>query len=386
MRPGLKRTLWIGSVAGFGAILVLLLRPGAIRVETDVAKVAALQETVDEQGQTRVRDRYVLVAPVAGAVSRLTFQEGDPVARDQVLATVSAAPLDAAARQQALAKVALAEDATRAAAAIVEQARSAFAQARRELQRAEQLRASGMIPAEQLEQAQLHAATRRREFESADFRQQAAAHDVEAARALSRQDAGQPIRLRAPVAGRILRITERSERVVQAGDPILEIGDPTRLEVVADLLSSEAVRVRAGDAIRIEGWGGAPLKGTLRLIEPSGFTKLSALGVEEQRVNVVGDFDPPASGLGDRFRVELRIVVWEGSVLQVPASAVFRQGAGWAVFTVEAGRARLRDIEIGHRTPFAVEIVKGMDRGAVVIRDPSDRVTDGVRVKPSQTS
>lgn len=383
MKPGMKRTLWIGSVAGFGAILVLLLRPGAILVETAVAKVAALQETVDEQGQTRVRDRYVLVAPVAGAVSRLMFQEGDLVAREQVLATVSAAPLDAAARQQALAQVALAEDAARAAAAIVEQARSAYAQARRELQRAEQLRASGMIPAEQLEQAQLLAATRQRELESADFRQQAAVHDVEAARALSRQDAGQPIRLRAPVAGRILRISERSERVVQAGDPILEIGDPSRLEVVADLLSSEAVRVAVGDAIRIEGWGGAPLEGTLRLVEPSGFTKLSALGVEEQRVNVVGDFDPPASGLGDRFRVELRIVIWEGTVLQVPGSAVFREGDGWAVFTVVGSRSRRRSVEIGHRTPFAVEIVKGIEPGAVVVRDPSDRVADGARVRPA---
>jgi HlyD family secretion protein len=382
MSRTVKRAFWMGAVLALVAALFLLLRPGPVLVETAIATVAPLRETVDEQGQTRVRDRYVVAAPVAGRVGRIALREGDVVKRGQVVATVSAAPLDAAARQQALARAALAEDAAHAAAATVEQARSALAQARRDLQRAEELRARNMISAEQLEQAQLLSATRQRELESADFRAQAAAHDVEAARALARQGPTRPIPLRSPTAGRVLRIPERSERVVGPGEPLLEIGDPARLEIVADLLSSEAVRVRPGNPIVLEGWGGGPLRGTLRLVEPSGFTKLSALGVEEQRVNVVGDFDQPPAGLGDRFRVELRIVTWEGTALQLPASAVFRQATGWAVFTIESGRARLRQVEVGHRTPFAVEIVKGVAPGAVVIRDPSDRVTDGARVRP----
>lgn len=383
MTRTLKRVVWAGAGVVLVAVLFLLLRPGSTPVETAQATVAPLRETVDEEGETRVRDRYVVTAPAAGRVSRIALREGDSVARGMVVATISAAPLDPAARQQAFAQVALAEDAARAATATVEQARSALTQARRDLQRAEQLRATGMIPADQLEHAQLLAATRQRELESADFRAQAAAHDVEAARGVARQDLGRPIPLRSPTAGRVLRIPERSERVVSAGTPLLEVGDPTRLEIVADLLSSAAVRVHPGDQIVIEGWGGAALSGTLRLVEPSGFTKLSALGVEEQRVNIVGDLDHPAPGLGDRFRVELRIVTWEGSVLQVPASAVFRQGGGWAVFAVEADRARLRAVEIGHRTPFAVEIGKGIEPGTVVIRDPSDRVGDGTRVRGS---
>jgi HlyD family secretion protein len=328
-----------------------------------------------------VRDRYVLAAPVTGRVVRIGLEEGDPVTREQVVARMYSAPLDVAARQQALAQVALAEDAARAAAATVEQVRAAHAQAHRELERARQLRASGMIAAEQLEQAQLADATRERELEAADFRAQAARHDVEAARAAAREGSGRAILLRSPVAGQVLRIPERSERVVGAGETLLEIGDPARLEIVADLLSSDAVRVEPGDSVLVEGWGGATLSAVLRTVEPSGFTKVSALGVEEQRVNVVADLVTRPPGLGDRFRVEVRIVVWQGTVLQVPASAVFRRGEGWAVFVVESGRARLRPVEIGHRTPFAIEIVKGVERGQTVIRDPSDRVADGVRVK-----
>jgi HlyD family secretion protein len=377
-----KRILWVSLGVALVTVLVVLLRPAPLPLDTAVVAVGALQETVDEQGQTRVRDRYVLAAPVTGRVLRIGLEEGETVSRDQVLARMYSAPLDVAARQQALAHVALAEDAARAASAIVEQARAALAQARRELQRAQDLHASGMIAEEQLEQAQLAAATRQRDLESADFRAQAAAHDVEAARAAAREGTSRAILLRSPAAGQVLRIPERSERVVSAGETLLEIGDPSRLEIVADLLSSEAVRVHPGDSVLVEGWGGVPLRAVLRTVEPSGFTKVSALGVEEQRVNVVADLVDRPSGLGDRFRVELRIVVWCGTVRQAPASAVFRQGDGWAVFTVESGRARLRPIEVGHRTPFAVEIVKGLESGTVVIHDPGDRVADGVRVKP----
>jgi HlyD family secretion protein len=190
------------------------------------------------------------------------------------------------------------------------------------------------------------------------------------------------VALRSPVRGRVLRISEVSERVVPAGASLVEIGDPSRLEVVVDLISSDAVRVHAGDPMWIEGWGGGGLRGRVRRVEPSGFTKVSALGVEEQRVNVIGDFTEPAIGLGDRFRVQIRIAVWQSpSVLRVPGSAVFRHGEGWAVYVVEASRARLREVELGHRTPFEAEVLKGIAGETVVIRDPNDRVQDGVRVR-----
>lgn len=180
----------------------------------------------------------------------------------------------------------------------------------------------------------------------------------------------------------MLRIPERSERVVLAGTPLLELGDPAKLEIVADLLSSDAVRVMPGDAMLIEGWGGGTtLRGRLRRVEPSGFTKVSALGVEEQRVNVIGDFVDLPGAIGDRYRVEVRIVVWEGrDVLQVPTSALFRHGDGWSVFVIEQGRARQRDVRVDHRGTFETEIVQGLNEGDVVVRNPSDRIADGLRV------
>jgi HlyD family secretion protein len=221
-----------------------------------------------------------------------------------------------------------------------------------------------------------------RELESAQFRAQAAAHDVEVARAALLAGAGTAIPLRSPVTGRVLRIPERSERVVLAGTPLLELGDPAKLEIVADLLSSDAVRVMPGDAMLIEGWGGGTtLRGRLRRVEPSGFTKVSALGVEEQRVNVIGDFVDLPGAIGDRYRVEVRIVVWEGrDVLQVPTSALFRHGDGWSVFVIEQGRARQRDVRVDHRGTFETEIVQGLNEGDVVVRNPSDRIADGLRV------
>ncbi len=255
-------------------------------------------------------------------------------------------------------------------------------QAQRARARAQELGAKGLLAPEERERAELDASSRQRELESADFQAQAAAHDVEIARAALLGDGSRPVVLRSPVQGQVLRIPEVSERVAAAGTPLLEIGDASRLEVVADLISSDAVRVREGDPMRIEGWGGGALNGRVRRVEPSGFTKVSALGVEEQRVNVVGDFSDPPAGLGDRFRVELRIAVWENpSVLQVPGSAVFRVGDGWAVYLIAGDRARRRSVELGHRTPFEVEVLRGIDEGMIVIRDPSDRVTDGARVR-----
>ena len=205
---------------------------------------------------------------------------------------------------------------------------------------------------------------------------------MEVARAVLVADAARPLWLRSPIAGAVLRIPERSERIVAAGEPLLEVGDAARLEVVADLLSADAVKVTPGATLVIAGWGGAELPGRVRRVEPSGFTKLSALGIEEQRVNVVGDLAAFPPGLGDRFLVEVRIVIWQcESVIRAPASAVFRRGEGWAAYVVQDGRARLRDIQIGHRTPFEVEVLRGLEPGESLILDPSDRIGEGTRVR-----
>jgi len=186
------------------------------------------------------------------------------------------------------------------------------------------------------------------------------------------------------VTGQVLRVPDKSERVVMAGTPLLEIGDTRTLEVVVDVLSADAVKVRPGAVMWLEDWGGAaPLEARVRMIEPSGFVKLSALGVEEQRVNIIGDFVTPPDGLADGYRVEARIVVWEdGGVLQIPATALFRQGGSWNVFVVENGRARRRAIEVGQRGATAIQVLSGLDEHAPVIVHPSDQVDDGVRVAP----
>lgn len=373
---------------GGAAILVAagafaLLRPAPVPVEIGLAVRGPMQVTLDAQGETRVRDRYVVAAPVAGRVARIELREGDSVARGAEVARLFPAPLDARAREQAAAQVAATEDAQRAADAAAAQARAALEQARRSRARAEELAAQNAIAPEERERTELEETTRARELESSQFRARAAAHDVQVARAALLGSAGAATPLRSPVCGRVLRIPERSERVVPAGAPLVEVGDCGQLEVVADLLSSDAVKVKPGDPMLIEGWGGGKaLRGRLRVVQSSGFTKVSALGVEEQRVTVVGDFLDPATPLGDRYRVEVRIVIWEASdILQAPASALFRNGDGWRVFVVEQGRARQRDVQVGHRTPGAVEIVGGLHAGDVVIKNPSDRITEGVKVR-----
>jgi HlyD family secretion protein len=370
------------GVALVGAGGFALLRPVSLSVETAPAVRRALQVTVDEEGETRVRDRYVVTAPVAGRVARIALREGDPVRPGTVIARVFPAPLDSRTRDQAEARLESVDDARRAADAAVVQARAARDQARRFSERARPLAAKNLIAPEELERAELEETSRVLELESAEFRAQAAAHEVELARAALAAD-HRPIAIQSPVAGRVLRVSEASERVVVAGTSLVEVGDPSTLEIVADLLSAEAVRVRPGVPIMIAGWGGAPLRGRLRVVEPSAFTKVSALGIEEQRVNVVGDFVDPPGPLGDRYRVEIRIVVWQNdSVLTVPTGALFRRGEGWSVFLVERGRARRRDVVLGHRTPLDVEVLQGVSEGDVVIRYPSDRVAEGVRVAP----
>jgi HlyD family secretion protein len=373
--------------------LVWLLRPSPVRVELGSADRGPLEVIVDEEGRTRVRQRYVVAAPVTGRLERIALEEGDAVAAGAVVARVSPAPLDPRGQAQAQARLEAALAAQRQAQALVGQSQAAFTQAERELRRARSLASSGTLSEQGLEQAELARTSRDRERDAALEAADAAAHEVEAARAALLAGAGADgaapsgsaavIDVLAPTEGRVLRVHEESARVIAVGTPLLEIGDPADLEIVVDVLSADAVRIRPGDEMRLEAWGGdEALRARVRRVEPSGFTKLSALGVEEQRVNVIADFVDPPGALGDGYRLEARIVVWRSDdVLRAPASALFRRGGEWQVFAAADGRARLRPVEIGHRGPDEVEIRAGLEAGERLVLHPTDRVEDGVRIE-----
>jgi HlyD family secretion protein len=373
-------------------LLTLWLRPTPARV--DVAKVTrgSLRVTVDGEGKTRVRDRYVVATPVGGQLRRITLKRGDEVERGQVIAQIDPlplAPLDPRQRAEAIGRVNAAEDTRHETDRMVDRNKASYEQARRDLERCEILARSGDISRQELEKAQTTVSTTLREYEAAKSKSETAAHDVEVARAaliamnLSQRPAPAAVKIQAPTGGRVLVVVEESERVVAAGAPLVELSNPSRLEVVIELLSTDAVKVKPGALVLIEGWGGSEaLEARLRLIEPSAFTKVSALGIEEQRVNIVADLTTASSVLGDGYRVEGRIIMWEADdVLQVPVSALFRRGEGWNLFVVENGEAHLREVKVGQRTPFEAEIRSGVEDGAEVIVHPSNQISDGVRVE-----
>ena len=382
-----KLSYMVGALAILAAFSLLFL-PAAVPVEVTSIGIGALQVTVDEDGETRAHDRFVVSAPVAGRVARIELHEGDPIAHDQVVAELWPLPLSAREREEQLARISANEAQLREASERVRQSRASHEQARRERERMEKLSAGGFVAQQEAEQARLAEITGANELEAARFRERAADADLKAARAaLLAVDTGRGsaarIVVRSPVAGKVLRIPEKSERVVGAGAALITVGDPNRIEIVVDFLSGDAVKVKAGMLVLLEGWGGdRPLRARVRVVEPYGFTKVSALGVEEQRVNVIADFVDATESLGDGYRVEAKIVIWSSDkVLKVPVSALFRQGEEWAVFVVEDGRAKKRNIEIGHRGALEAEVIRGLTAGDVVIRHPSNNLTDGARVK-----
>ena len=353
--PWRKRLTVAGVVAIAIVGVVLAFRPSPQLVDVVAVARGPLVVTVDQEGVTRVRDRYVVTAPVAGELHRIALEVGDSVRRGQVVAMLDPLPLDSRARQLASARLAAAEDTYRTARANLEAARELLAQAHRERVRADSLAAQHLISPEQREQAAVTEASRAREVDAADYKAQAAAHDVEQARAalsLSGTRAAAPFAVHAPVSGRVLRIPERSGRVVAAGDTLMVVGDPAKIEIVADLLSSDAVKVHPGDTMLIEEWGGGRvLRGVLRRVEPAGFTKVSALGVEEQRVNVIGDLVEPAERAG-RQRTGSRCASCSGAARMSsrcrPARSIrVRRGLGDVRRRVGTG-ATARD---HHRSP-----------------------------------
>lgn len=376
-------------LAGAGALLALALafRPRPVVVETALVTRGPMSVTVDEEGRTRVRERFVVAAPIGGRLNRITLHEGDPVTPATVLARIVPAPLDPRALAQAQARLRGAEAARLAASAREETARAAFDQAHRDRGRAEELGREGLEPVEGRERAASREVAAASELAAARHASESSAQEVAEARAAllasspatARTGAGVPVV--SPVKGTLLRVLQESDRVVAAGTPLFEIGDLGDIEVVAELLSSDALRVSPGSVMRISGLGPAEVRARVRRVEPAAFTKVSALGVEEQRVVVVGDFVEPPAGTGDGYRVEVRVVVWESAnALIVPGSALFREGAAWRAFVIDKGRAAARTVDVGHRTSTEVEVRGGLEEGERVVLYPGDRVREGLRV------
>jgi HlyD family secretion protein len=383
-----KRYRWIGGgLLAVAAALAVVLPSDPVPVELEPVTRGPLRVTVDEEGEARVRERYLASAPIPGRLVPLDREAGDPVAAGDVLARVYPLPLDERARTEAARRLEAAEAAAEAAGAAVREAEAARLQAARNRERAEALAARDVIAPQTLEDARTAESMAAAALEEARGAAHAAGHEVDAARAvLLDADGGGGTgarAVRAPAAGRVLRVYEERERVVAAGAPIIEIGDPADLEVVVDVLTEDAARLREGArALVTPGTAADTLAGRVRRIEPSAFTKVSPLGVEEQRVNVIVALDGTAAGLGDRFRVDVALVAWSADdVLRVPVGALFRSGGAWAVFVMADGRARLRTIGIGQRGRRAAEVLHGLAEGEEVVLYPGADVRDGARVQ-----
>lgn len=397
----LRRAILAVIGLGFAAALVWAFIPKPLAVEHAVVTRGRLRITIEEEGTTRVRDdaRYVVSAPLLATFARSSLAVGDDVARDDVVAQLlpmTPPLLDARTRAEARARVARAVDAEHQARAAVERLHDASRFADRELARLRALKAQNAVDDRSLDRAESEALALHYEITGAELGANVAAHELALARAVlelpDQPDAQRSAMLvRSPLTGKVMKTFQHSEAVVQPGAPLMELGDTRALEIVAPLLTSDAVRIKPGARASIEHWGGAEaLEAHVRLIEPSAGTRISSLGVEEQRVNVVLSIDSPRpawEALGDGYRVEISILVSEGDErLLAASSAVFRHGDGHAVFRIERGRARLTPVVVGARTSEQVEIISGLSADARVIVHPSDRVHDDVRVASAPTA
>ena len=393
-----------GAAAAAAALLAWAFAPRPVPVEVARPDRGRFEITIDEDARTRLRERFTVSAPLAGRLARSALREGDVVAAGTVVARLSpvlSPLLDERTVRSQQARVQAAEAAVLRAGALLDRARVGLQQAENERVRSEQLAARGFVAATKLEVDRLAVAAARKEIEAGEQERHVAEHDLEQARAALgavRQAGGasMPFEVRSPVEGRVLKVVQASEAVVALGAPLLELGDTRRLEIVAELLTTDALRIRPGDRVRIERWGGPDaLEGAVRRVEPSAFTKVSALGVEEQRGNVIVDLVSPHerwAALGDGYRVSVRIVALSvDDAVRVPVSAVFPlpapagdapASARAAVFAVRDGRARQVSVELGGRNGVHAWIRSGLEAGETVIVYPPSAVLDGVRVRP----
>jgi HlyD family secretion protein len=394
MKRLLKRVGTLIVLAAIAGAFIYAFRPQPIAVDTAKPVRGPMQVTIDEEGETRIRNRFLVSAPVSGRVGRIELDPGDPVqANLTVIATFLPAeptPLDSRTRAEAEARVGQAEAALGRAAASRSQTSEQLAFAEAQLERYENLLEDGLVPRENFETVRAQARALREAMNTAEFEVRNAERAVEVARAtlVEAGDAtpgARPITIRSPIDGVVLRRLRESEAVVPLGEPLVEIGDVRDIEIVADLLSADAVQTKTGDRVLIGEWGGGTtLEGTVRRIEPSGFTRLSALGVEEQRVNVIMDLldaGDAALSLGDGYRVEVRIVIWESpDVLKVPTGSLFRTGDEWSAYAVVEGRAELRILRLGRRNLVEAEVLAGLEASDTLIMHPAEEIEPGVEV------
>ena len=393
-----KRPWWIVAVILFGGVLFWAFRPQPVKVETATAKRGALVVTVDHEGKTRVKDRFVISAPLSGRLQRVALKAGDSVEAGKTLIAVIEPSdpdlLNPRAFAEAEARVKAAEAAVNQTAAQRERARTLLELAKGELERAQSTAKTGALSQADLDAAEHKEQAAQEDVRVADFAAQVAQFELELAKAAL--VFAQPARdgsatvprfeIHAPISGRVFRVFQESATVVTPGTRLMEIANAQNLEIEVDLLSTGAVQVLPGARMIVEHWGGSePLEARVRVVEPSAFTKVSSLGIEEQRVNIIADFvSPPEkrATLGDGFRIEARMVVWESSsVLKIPSGALFREEGEWSVFVVDGGRAKLRRVVVGHRNDLEAEVTSGLSEGETVVVYPSDRVDDNVRLK-----
>ena len=385
-----KRMKWMAGLAVIvGAVVFAATRPEVVEVEMTPVEPGPLQVTIDEEGEARLRDHAVIAAPVTGRLLPGTLRAGDPIVKGEVVARIAPAPLDERSRGQAEAAVAAAVAQRAEATARQRQAEITLAQAQRDLARSERLGAAGAVAERVVETAQAEERVRQRELEVARSAVEAAAQQETRAR-MALLGAGASgtagvVAVRSPLGGRVLRLFEEHERVVAAGTPLMEAGTRATIEIVVDVLSGDATRIPPGSRMMVRLPQGPELEAKVSRIEPAAFTKVSPLGIEEQRVNVIAVLDNPPAGLGDHFRVATTILLWSAeSVLTVPSTSLAPTEEGWGVYVMDRGRARLRNVTLGQQGAELVEVTHGLSRGDQVIRHPDERIRDGVRVGPGR--
>jgi HlyD family secretion protein len=396
MRPVLRRRIFVIAVIAVAVGLTVYgFLPGAVEVELAQVKKGMLQMTVEEEGRTRLKERYVVSAPVPGFLRRIDLKVGDAIRKGQSVALLEplrSPALDPRSHAEAKATLSAAEESVRAAEERERAARADADYAGKRHERMKALLQKGSIARDTLDQAEADAKRAQANQLSATAAVGVARSDLERARSAARdfssggKGSRGEVTVTSPVAGRVFKVYRESEGAVQQGEPLLDVGNQSDMEVRVEVLSSDAVRIRRGMSVEFRRWGGdRPLTGTVRLVEPAGFTKISSLGVEEQRALVLVDITSPPEEwktLGDGYRLDTSFIIWEGKdILQVPASALFRSGEDWAVFAADSGKAIKRIVQVGHRSALSAEILSGLKEGEKVIARPDDTVKEGGRVK-----
>lgn len=382
------------------AIVIALLlawgfQPKEVQVETIQPKQAPLTVSIQEDGRTRIIDRYPISAPVNGMTCRMHLKVGTEVKQDEILLEIRPLPsaiLDSRSRAQAQQSVSAAQASLQAAKQQQAALQATALQAELEVKRFQPMLSKGLISKDVFDKAQTQSQAANANLKTAEYQVKVAEHELEAAQVMLKYSSGETgseqlelVKVKSPIDGRILKVNRQCDGPVSVGESMLEIGDPKQLEIEVDVLSADAVKIKPGMKVLFDRWGGdKPLEGEVRLIEPVGFTKVSALGVEEQRVWVIADFTSAPElwqRLGDAYRVEAEFVLWhEEEVLQIPSSAAFRYQGGWAVFTDENGTAKRKTIEIGKRNGLQIQVLSGLSETDSVINNPNETVEDGVKI------